>query len=221
MEDSIIELNDHDSVGLNDQQDSIELNDPFDIFEIWYSDASKTEDMADSMVLSTVGLDGSPNSRVVLLKKFSREDGFVFYTNIQSNKGKELEKNPHACLLFWWLKCARQVKIRGKAILLSQEEADAYFKTRPREAQIAAWASEQSKTLKSYEELVDRFKKFSKEFEGREVPRPPHWLGFRVIPCEFEFLIYTKERLHKRVLFRKKENEKEGGDRWEKIYLSP
>ncbi len=190
------------------------LDNPFDIFSSWYKIASEKEKDPTYMQLSTVDEEGRPNIRTVLLKKFGRE-GFVFFTNIESKKGKEIQKNSSVAALFWWQNFRRQVKIRGKAERITESEADEYFKTRPKVAQIAAWASRQSQPINSYKELIERFKKYEKEFEGKEVPRPPYWLGFRIIPYEFEFLIYTTERLHKRALFYLEEG------KWKKIFLCP
>jgi len=198
-----------------DELDELDkLDDPFDIFSLWYKIASEKEKDPNYMYISTVDEEGGPNIRTVLLKKFGKE-GFVFFTNIESKKGREIQKKPFVAALFWWQNFGRQVKIRGKAEKISEKEADEYFKTRPRFAQIAAWASRQSQPISSYKELIERFKKYEKEFEGKEVPRPPYWLGFRIIPYEFEFLIYTTERLHKRALFYL-----ESG-RWKKTFLCP
>jgi pyridoxamine 5'-phosphate oxidase len=196
--------------------DVFEINeDPLDVFLVWYEIAKKKEKNPDAMVLSTVGLDGKPNSRVVLLKKFGKEDGFIFFTSLLSQKSQEIEKNCFVSLLFWWENTGGQVKIRGKAKRVSEKEADEYFSTRPRIAKISAWASQQSQPLKSYEELLERFERLKKEFEGKDVPRPPYWLGFRVIPFEYEFLIYTQERLHKRILYYLQD------EVWKKTYLNP
>ena len=190
------------------------LDDPFDIFSLWYKIASEKENDPTCMYISTVDEAGRPNIRTVLLKKFGKE-GFVFFTNIESKKGREIQKNPFVAVLFWWQNFGRQVKIRGKAEKISEKEADEYFKTRLRLSQIAAWASRQSQPISSYKELIERFKKYEKEFEEKEVPRPPYWLGFRIIPYEFEFLIYTTERLHKRTLFYLEDG------RWKKTFLCP
>jgi pyridoxamine 5'-phosphate oxidase len=198
-----------------DELDELDkFDDPFDIFSAWYKIASEKEKDPTYMYVSTVDEEGRPNIRTVLLKEYGK-DGFVFFTNIESKKGREIQKNSFVAVLFWWQNFGRQVKIRGRAERISESEADEYFKTRPRFAQIAAWASRQSQPINSYKELIENFKKYEKEFEGKEVPRPPYWLGFRIIPYEFEFLIYTTERLHKRALFYL-----EGG-RWKKAFLCP
>jgi len=156
----------------NSHLDELEkLDDPFEIFSSWYKIASEKEKDPTCMQLSTVDEEGRPNIRTVLLKKFGKE-GFVFFTNIESKKGREIQKNSFVAALFWWQNFGRQVKIRGIAERISESEADEYFKTRPRIAQISAWASRQSQPINSYEELIERFKKYEKEFEGKEIPRP-------------------------------------------------
>lgn len=189
--------------------------DPFDVFRVWYSEAQKTEEIPSAMALSTVGVDGNPNIRFVLLKDFDR-NGLTFYTNYKSVKGREIERVSFVAVAFWWNSIKKQVKIRGSVYKISPEESEAYFHSRPREAQIAAWASEQSAPIKSYAELLRRFEIFRKQFENKDVPRPPHWGGYRILPQEFEFLVYSQVRLHKRVLF-----ERQDESLWRKIYLCP
>lgn len=192
-----------------------EASDPFDVFFRWYSEAEIKDNVANAATLSTVRYDHKPSSRYVLIKEVSREKGFVFYTNLKSNKAKEIFQNPYVSLCFFWTNSGKQVRTIGKAYELSDKEADEYFKTRPRLSQLSAWASEQSSPVSSYEELKKRFFEFAEKFNGQDVPRPPWWKGFYVIPEEFYFLIYTPFRLHKRVFFILKNGI------WQKSYLCP
>ncbi len=155
-----------------------------------------------AMVLSTVDRAGNPSSRVVLLKDFD-ERGFVFYTNFTSRKGRELSETGRAALLFWWQALEKQVRIEGPVERVSDEEADAYFATRPRGSQIGAWASEQSAELSSREALEQRALDLEARYAGTTVPRPPHWGGFRLAPQAMEFWTNRASRLHDRVLYRK------------------
>lgn len=190
-------------------------DDPYEIFFSWYRDAETKDNIVNAAVLSTMRADLRPNSRYVLIKEVTRERGFVFYTNLKSNKASEIFKNPYVSLCFFWLFAGKQVKVIGKAHLISDEDADDYFRTRPRLSQLSAWASEQSSPISSYDDLKARFYEFAEKFKDQDIPRPPWWKGFHVIPEEFEFLIYTMFRLHKRVLFVLKDG------RWEKMYLCP
>jgi pyridoxamine 5'-phosphate oxidase len=152
-----------------------------------------------AMTLATVGKNGRPSARTVLLKGCD-ERGFVFYTNFESRKGRQLAANPQAALLFHWkmLRDGMQANIEGTVEPVSATEADAYFATRPRDSQIGAWASKQSQTLDSREILEARVQEFEQKFAGGEVPRPPHWSGFRVVPELIEFWYGAKFRLHER-----------------------
>ncbi len=159
-----------------------------------------------AVVLATVDANGRPSARVVLLKGFD-ERGFAFYTNLASRKGKELQANPHAALCFYWPPLYQQVRVEGKIEIVSDAEADAYFATRPRGAQIGAWASKQSWPLTSRAELEDSVKTFEEKFAGREVPRPPFWSGFRVIPERIEFWESRENRLHDRTVYTRENGE--------------
>jgi len=152
-----------------------------------------------AMTLATVGANGCPSARTVLLKAFD-ERGFVFYTNFESRKGRQLAANPQAALLFHWkmLREGIQVKIEGTVEPVSAAEADTYFESRPRDSQIGAWASRQSQTLDSRETLEALVEEFERKFAGRPVPRPPYWSGFRVVPELIEFWYAAKFRLHQR-----------------------
>ncbi len=153
-----------------------------------------------AMTLATLSGAGHPSARTVLLKDMDAE-GFVFYTNLESRKGKQLTANPEVALVFWWRELAEQVVIEGSAEGVSDAEADAYFATRPRGSQIGAWASKQSDELASREELLQRVAHFEQKFSGQDVPRPQHWSGYRVRPRRVEFWYGRESRLHDRVCF--------------------
>ncbi len=166
------------------------------------------------MVLATATSDGKPSARVVLLKEYN-EDGFVFYTNLESRKARELKSNPYAALCFYWEPLHYQVRVEGPVELVSNEEADRYFATRPRGSQLGAWASNQSAPLKDRETLLQRFKHYEEKFRSQPVPRPPFWSGYRVIPQRMEFWKREENRLHERVLYVR------SGKVWERSLLYP
>lgn len=155
-----------------------------------------------AMAVATAGLDARPAVRTVLLKAFD-ERGFVFYTHLDGRKGRELQANPHAALLFWWPRVRHgvQVRIEGPVEIVNEDEADAYFATRTRGSQLGAWASKQSETLESDALLHERLQQVEQEFEGRDVPRPPRWSGLRVRPERIEFWYGGQHRLHERQLY--------------------
>jgi len=167
-----------------------------------------------AMILATADGRGRPSCRAVLLKEAGRR-GFVFYTNLQSRKAGELAQNPWAALCFYWELLESQVLVQGKVEPVSQEEADGYWATRPRESQIAAWTSAQSRPLPGRRVLMARFARFKKQFAGRPIPRPPFWSGFRVIPDRIEFWRRRPFRLHERRLYWK------AGNRWKVQALYP
>jgi pyridoxamine 5'-phosphate oxidase len=176
-------------------------DDPHALFDAWLAAAKTGEpNDAEAMTLATVGADGRPAARLVLLKGHDLR-GFVFYTNSQSRKGGELAGNPHAALLFHWKSIRRQVRIEGRVEPAGAAEADAYFATRARDSQLGAWASDQSRPLDSRASFEDRYEAVKAEFEGREVPRPPHWWGYRLVPDRIEFWSDRPHRLHERRLF--------------------
>lgn len=188
--------------------------DPFDLFDAWFAEAVASEvNDPNAMSLATVDPDGMPDVRTVLLKGHDH-GGFVFYTNLQSAKGRELAANPRAALLFHWKTRRRQVRIRGPVSQVTDAEADAYFATRPRTSQLGAWASDQSRPLRARAELEARVAEMEGRFPG-DVPRPPHWSGFRVTPVEMEFWQDGPFRLHDRFLYRRE------GDRWAVSRLFP
>jgi pyridoxamine 5'-phosphate oxidase len=177
--------------------------DPLAVFSSWMEEAEKTEPSdPNAMALATVDAEGVPNARMILLKG-SDERGFVFYTNCQSAKGLELTAAPKAALLFYWKSLHRQIRVRGPIEKVSDAEADAYFATRSRESRIGAWASQQSRPLESRRDLDEAVAKRTSEFEGKDVPRPDYWRGYRVIPLEIEFWHHRPHRLHDRIVFRR------------------
>lgn len=153
-----------------------------------------------AMTLATATPEGKPSARVVLLKGFD-ENGFVFFTNLESQKAHELKSNPYAALCFYWEPIHYQVRATGEVELVSPEEADAYFATRPRGSQIGAWASKQSAVLKDRSELEARFERYAKKFAGQEIPRPDFWSGFRLRPQRIEFWKRQDNRLHERTAY--------------------
>jgi pyridoxamine 5'-phosphate oxidase len=153
-----------------------------------------------AVVLATAGADGRPHSRTVLLKGFD-ERGFVFYTNLRSRKGRQLAENPWASLTFYWPALAEQVQVAGRVEPVQDEEADAYWATRPRKSQLGAWASHQSETLESRRDLYRRFAELMAKHLGRAVPRPSHWSGFRVVPDRIELWRNRPRRLHERTVW--------------------
>lgn len=181
------------------------LHDPFKQFARWFRDANRSKKVAcpEAMCLSTIDREDFPDARMVLLKEHD-DAGFVFYTNTRSIKAQSLAKIAKAALTFYWEPLQRQVRIQGITQPVSSQEADAYFRTRPRLAQIGAWASRQSDVLNDRATLERRFDKFVRRFRGKPVPRPPYWGGYRLIPSKFEFWQGGPYRLHDRFLFVKK-----------------
>lgn len=194
-------------------ESSIDKN-PFNQFEKWYGEAYKLmgED-ASAMALSTESKK-QPNSRIVYLRGEDKK-GYWFFTNYNSNKGKELAKNKNACLLFFWTRLLRQVKMLGYVEKLSAKDSDIYFNARVRASQIGAWASQQSMPIASRKALDESVEYYTKKFEGKKIPRPPQWGGFRFIPTYFEFWYGRDNRLHDRIVFTKQKNG------WKMERLSP
>ncbi len=175
--------------------------DPLEIFNSWLDKAGRKEiNNPNAMTLATVGKDMRPSARMVLLKD-AEHDGFVFYTNLESPKSRQLHENPHAALLFHWKTLDRQVRIEGPVEQVPDAEADAYFATRPRSSQLGAWASRQSEQLEGWAELEKRVAMYTAKFHVGPVPRPDFWSGFRLRPERFEFWKQGNFRLHKRFVF--------------------
>ena len=179
--------------------------DPFSIFKNWYQEVidAGTSDPT-IMTLATVGGDGSPTARIVLLKSYD-ESGFVFYTNYRSMKALNLETNPRGALVFHWREPGYQIRIEGRTVKVSAKESDRYFSSRPRGSQLGAWASNQSQEIPSTAYLDESLQRWKTEFQDQSVPRPPHWGGYRVIPERIEFWSEREDRMHERILFEKSE----------------
>lgn len=197
--------------------DFTEADEPYALFDAWFEDA-KAKEPADpnAMALATVDGDGLPDVRMVLLKGFDGR-GFVFFTNTTSAKGRELAAQPKAALLFHWKSLNRQVRVRGPVEPVTAEEADVYFATRPRQAQIGAWASQQSTPLESRFAFEKAIALYAAKYAIGDVPRPPHWSGYRIVPLAIEFWHDRPFRLHDRIVFRRADERAP----WNKTRLYP
>jgi pyridoxamine 5'-phosphate oxidase len=189
---------------------------PLKQFEQWFQEATEAEPvLPEAVSLATATREGRLSSRMVLLKDFD-ETGFVFYSNYESRKGLELAENPNAALVFYWRQLERQVCITGTVSKVSREESEAYFRTRPRGSQIGALTSSQSQVVASREVLENRFQQLMAEYEGREIPLPSYWGGYRLSPATIEFWQGRPDRLHDRILYKR-----QSGGPWQLERLSP
>ena len=195
----------------------LDKNDPIDLFKTWMNEAEKTEpNDPNAVALGTSDKNNSPSIRMVLLKDFNKE-GFVFYTNLNSQKGNELKKNPKAAMCFHWKSLLRQVRINGVVQKVSKEVADEYYNSRGYESQIGAWASKQSSILNNRDELLNSIEEYRKKYKNKkEVPRPDHWSGWNLIPTSIEFWLDGDSRIHERLKYTK-----DGLGNWNKSLLSP
>ena len=208
-------MNQKNSLGLN--KSFLNLDDPFELFEKWFAEAKKKEiNDHNALALGTANKEGIPSVRMVLLKGFDK-NGFVFYTNLNSQKGKELKDNPNATMCFHWKSLLRQIRIVGTLKLVDDKTADDYYKTRAYESRIGAWASKQSSILKSRDELLNSLENFKNKYNNKDsVPRPNHWSGWTLRPSSIEFWLDGDNRIHERLKYTL--NEK---NIWTKNLLSP
>ena len=194
---------------------SAETPDPFTLFNEWFALAHSNEPSdVDAASIATVGADGQPSIRIVLIREIDRE-GFKFYTNLGSRKAEDIAQNPRMALCFHWKSIAKQVRVEGQAKLVVDDVADEYFAGRPRESQIGAWASRQSEVLASRAVLEAKFREFEDAYAGRDVPRPPFWSGYLLTPHVFEFWDKREHRLHDRQRFERQ------ADGWRRDLLYP
>ncbi len=194
-----------------------DLDNPLDLFIDWFNEAKKTEiNDPNALALATVGKNGIPSVRMVLLKDFN-EKGFVFYTNLNSRKSIEIKLNQKASMCFHWKSLLRQVRITGELSNVSDLDADNYYNSRSYGSRIGAWASNQSSILKSRDELLNSIQEFKKKYPNeKNIPRPKHWSGWNLNPSEIEFWLDGKDRIHERLCYNRKDN-----NEWEKNLLSP
>ena len=175
--------------------------DPFALFREWFEEArGGGHQMPEAMSLATVDETGAPSARMVLLKDCD-DRGFVFFTNYESKKSLDLTQNPKAAVTFWWPRIRKQVRVAGTVERVSKQESDAYFETRPRDSQLGAWASQQSRPIPNRAFLEDRFRELERKYQDRTVPRPPHWGGYRIVPVRIEFWVEQPHRMHDRLVY--------------------
>ena len=208
-------MNQKNSLGLN--KCFLDLDDPFELFEKWFVEAKKKEiNDPNALALGTVSKDSIPSVRMVLLKGFDKH-GFVFYTNLNSQKGNEIKENPNATMCFHWKSLLRQIRIVGTLRQVDDKAADDYYNSRAYESRIGAWASKQSSILKSRDELLNNLENFKKKYSDKDnVPRPDHWSGWNLKPSSIEFWLDGDNRIHERLKYTLDNN-----NNWEKSLLSP
>ena len=208
-------MNQKNSLGLNNC--FLDLDDPIDLFEIWMDEAKKSEpNDPNAVALATSNKNNLPSVRMVLLKDFN-ENGFVFYTNLDSQKGNELKSNPKAAMCFHWKSLLRQIRISGSVSMVADEVADAYYNSRNYKSRIGAWASKQSKELNSRDELMVSIEKYKKKYsDENKVPRPTYWSGWNLSPSTIEFWLDGDSRIHERLKYTK-----DSSGNWIKSLLSP
>ena len=208
-------MNQKNSLGINSC--FLDLDDPFQLFKEWMEEAKKSEpNDPNAVALATSSKNNIPSVRMVLLKDFN-ENGFVFYTNLSSQKGNDLKENPNAAMCFHWKSLLRQIRIVGKISLVSNKVADEYYSSRAYESQIGAWASKQSQELKTRDELIKSIQNYKKKFDNEtNVPRPSHWSGWNLFPESIEFWLDGDNRIHERLKYTKNNS-----GNWTKSLLSP
>ena len=208
-------MNQKNSLGIN--KCFLDIDDPIQLFKIWMDTAKKTEpNDPNAVALATSDKNNIPSVRMVLLKDFN-ENGFVFYTNLNSQKGNELETNPKVAMCFHWKSLLRQVRISGSASLVTEDVADKYYNSRGYESRIGAWASKQSEELSSRDELISSIEEYKKKYNDQNnVPRPSHWSGWNLSPLSIEFWLDGDSRIHERLKYTKDSN-----NNWVKSLLSP
>ena len=206
-------MNQKNSLGLN--KCFLDLDDPFELFEKWFDEAKKNEiNDPNALALGTANNEGIPSVRMVLLKDFNK-NGFVFYTNLNSDKSKAIKNSSKISMCFHWKSLQRQIRVIGIATKVTKKEADAYYNSRAYGSRIGAWASKQSSILKKRQDLYKSIEEFKKKFPNKnKIPRPEYWSGWRIKPKEIEFWLDGQNRIHERLKYIKKKN-------WKKVLLSP
>ena len=208
-------MNQKNSLGLN--KCFLDLDDPIELFKVWMDEAKKSEpNDPNALSLATSNKNNIPSVRMVLLKEFN-QNGFVFYTNLNSQKGNELKENPNAAMCFHWKSLLRQIRIKGSVVQVNDEVADQYYKSRGYESRIGAWASKQSQELNNRDDLINSIKEYKQKYNDKKnVPRPSHWSGWNLSPTIIEFWLDGESRIHERLKYTKVKN-----GNWIKSLLSP
>ncbi|MDC0215598.1 pyridoxamine 5'-phosphate oxidase [Candidatus Pelagibacter sp.] len=208
-------MNQKNTLGLNSC--FLDVSDPLDLFKVWMEEAKKSEiNDPNALALATSDSKGVSSVRIVLLKDFNK-DGFIFYTNLESQKSKEIKENPNAAMCFHWKSLLRQIRISGKLSKVKDKVADVYYNSRAYDSKIGAWASKQSTVLKKRNDLISSIEMYKKKYKDKKnVPRPNHWSGWSLLPLSFEFWLDGENRIHERLKYIKSSN----GD-WSKSLLSP